>query len=305
MDEAPLYLDVADAPQTGAAYWTHAKDGTRLRFAHWPGTRAPVLILPGRGEYIEKYGRIVGRLAERGFGAVVIDWRNQGLADRKAVTGHVENFAQYRADMDAVMSSPVVQKLPQPFHVIAHSMGGLIALGALEAGLTARSVIFSAPMWGMGLNPILRSALWSLSFAATLGGLGTSKVLGAGRSSYLLSADPENNSLMACAETARWVQNQLKAHPDLALGGPSWAWLRASHAEIARLKSFELPDVPTLTLLGSDETVVSANAIVERCASPENGKIVVFAGARHEVLMECGAIQTDVWAEMDAIWSRS
>jgi len=40
---------------------------------------ATILLLAGRGEFIEKYAtEIVGELLERGFAVIAADWRGQG-----------------------------------------------------------------------------------------------------------------------------------------------------------------------------------------------------------------------------------
>ena len=45
--------------------------------------RGTVVLLTGRGEFIEKYAtEVVGELLERGFAVVALDWRGQGLSDR-------------------------------------------------------------------------------------------------------------------------------------------------------------------------------------------------------------------------------
>jgi len=57
-------------------------DGTRLRFAIWRpqnGLQGTVVLLGGRGEFIEKYaGELVGELLGRGYAVYALDWRGQG-----------------------------------------------------------------------------------------------------------------------------------------------------------------------------------------------------------------------------------
>jgi len=168
--DAPLYLDVADAPKDGRAYWAQTSDGVRIRFGVWPGAKGYVLIYPGRTEYIEKYGRVISRLNERGLGCIILDWRNQGLSDRAALTGHVGHYDEYQNDIEAVLATNIVQNLKRPFHLLSHSMGGLIALGSLKRELNPSSAIFSAPMWGMGMIGPVRSILKSMAVAATVSG---------------------------------------------------------------------------------------------------------------------------------------
>jgi len=301
--QAPLHLNVADAPPDGRAFWVKASDGVRIRFAIWDGSKGSVLIFPGRTEYIEKYGRVVSKLGKLGYGAIVIDWRNQGLSDRAARTGHVESYDEYQRDIKAVLNSPERLKQKQPYHLMSHSMGGLIALRSIRSGIDVdvESCVFSAPMWGMGLAGPIKNTLKVLASIASTTGAGKQKVFGTKRGSYIKDADPDNNSLMSDPETAKWIQKQLLTYPELALGGPSWAWLKASHKEISALSGFSVPDIPTLTLLGDLEAVVDPEAIRKRIASPKNGRLLLCHGAKHEVLMEKEHIQKPVWTAIEQL----
>jgi lysophospholipase len=70
----PFHADVANAPPGAEAHWLTTTDGVRLRAVTWPaGDRGTAVILPGRTEFAEKYGRVAGRLVDRGFSVAVID----------------------------------------------------------------------------------------------------------------------------------------------------------------------------------------------------------------------------------------
>ena len=80
--------------------------GARLRYACWnvPGTaRGTVVVLTGRGEFIEKSAtEVVGELLGRGYAVIAMDWRCQGLSDRALADrnkGHIDNFSTYMADL--------------------------------------------------------------------------------------------------------------------------------------------------------------------------------------------------------------
>jgi lysophospholipase len=102
----PFFADLAGGPAEAA--WLMAADGVRLRMAHWAaGDKGLVLLLPGRTEYIEKYGQAAQELARRGYATVAIDFRGQGLADRligDPIKGHVGAFADYQLDMQALLT---------------------------------------------------------------------------------------------------------------------------------------------------------------------------------------------------------
>ena len=78
---APFNRDVSEGPRNVEAYWVKAKDGVRLRLAHWSPIEAPkgtIFLLQGRSENIEKYGRTAEKLVEAGYSILAIDWRGQG-----------------------------------------------------------------------------------------------------------------------------------------------------------------------------------------------------------------------------------
>ncbi|ODA67489.1 Phospholipase YtpA [Methyloligella halotolerans] len=126
----------------------------RVRYAHWPSglkeRHGTVCIFPGRSEYIEKYFEVVGDLRRRGFYVVAIDWRGQGGSTRLArnpLKGHVRSFDDYQTDVSRLMSEVVLPDCPPPYYVLAHSMGGAIALkAATMRGSWFERMVLSAPM---------------------------------------------------------------------------------------------------------------------------------------------------------------
>ena len=167
------------APPGGRAVWLHAADGVRLRAGVWAGgAKGTVILLPGRTEYIEKYGRAAGDLVARGWSIVTVDWRGQGLADRLRCLIRCwamwAMFADYQRDLDAVLALARADGLPEPLMLMGHSMGGCIGLRALYRDLGFRAAAFSAPMWG-----ILMTA-WHAAGGA--GGDDTCRIGRAGRS---------------------------------------------------------------------------------------------------------------------------
>lgn len=134
-DPAPYRADLAEGPDT-SAFWLRTSDGVRLRIAHAPDNqrKGTVFLLPGRTEYIEKYGHTAHDFVGAGFDVLSIDWRNQGLSDRlapDAMVGHVDRFADFQKDWAAMRSFAAQNDLPKPWYMLAHSMGGCIGLRAL------------------------------------------------------------------------------------------------------------------------------------------------------------------------------
>jgi len=184
MRKAPLFSKMADGPGEGRAWWLKTEDGVRIRVGLWEpdNPKGTVLLLPGRTEYIEKYGRAAGALAGCGYATLIIDWRGQGLSDRlidDKMSGHVLNFGDYQHDLAAMTDAATRLGLTRPWHLLAHSMGGGIGLRAAMQGLPVASCIFSGPMWGIRMSGALRPVAWSPSWGGRQLGMGHAG-LGAG-----------------------------------------------------------------------------------------------------------------------------
>ena len=305
---APFHADVADGPDGGCAYWLTAEDGVRIRVAVWNGgTKGTVLLFPGRTEYAEKYGRTAVDLQTRGYSTVAIDWRGQGLADRlqgNPDIGHVEDFKQYQADLRAVLAALPEFEMPDQKFLVGHSMGGCIGLRALMEGLDVKAAAFTAPMWGIAMGKPKRTAAWIVSTLARSVGADKALAPGTAEKTYVLANPFDDNMLTTDQEMFNYMKTQVEAHPALALGGPSLAWLNEGLKECRALRMRPTPSVPTLTFLGTHERIVDVSAIHDRMARWPRGTLEMVDGSEHEVLMEGKATReatiTAITAHFDA-----
>lgn len=302
-EPAPLHDDIAFGPEGGRAFWLAAGDGVRLRVVHWPAlaaleARGTVLLFPGRTEYCEKYGPTAGELAAMGYGTLTIDWRGQGLAERlcdNPMLGHVGDFAEYQRDVAAMVAAARELALPEPFFLLAHSMGGAIGLRALHEGLAVRAAAFTAPMWGISLSARLRPLAWAASWLSSRLGRGCVLAPGTVIETYVEVNDFAGNHLTTDENRYRFMQRQARAHPDLTLGGPSMGWLYAALRETRALRAMAPPRVPALTFLGTNERIVDTAPIHDLMARwGDLGRLEVIEGAEHEVLMEPPEIRVQV-----------
>ena len=296
MEAAPLFEEIAGGPEGGAAHWLTTDDGIRIRVGHWPlaDAKGTVLIFPGRTEFIEKYGMTAKALQSAGYASLAIDWRGQGIADRMLddrMIGHVGDFADYQRDVAATMAHAEALRLPRPYYLIAHSMGGCIGLRALHNGLDVNAVMFSAPMLGVEMAPLVRPGAWVMSTAAMK--LGFADVLTPGQSteSYVLREAFELNTLTNDPDVWEDFKQQLIAHPELGLGGPSLRWVYRSLNEMLTLSRMPSPDKPCLTYLGTREVIVSPQRIKDRMAQWPNGTLRIIENGLHEMLMDKPAMR--------------
>ncbi|WP_334195130.1 alpha/beta hydrolase [Pararhodobacter sp.] len=303
--QAPAPLAECGAPEGGRAVWLRAADGVRLRVGYWPGERL-ALVLPGRTEVIEKYGLVVRDLAAAGWGALVVDWRGQGLADRALadpLRGHVGDFAEFQRDLDAVLDFAQAQA-PGPMPWLAHSMGGCIALRGLTRGLPCKAVAFSAPMLGLAQEPgKLRALGWLAALARPFrADRGYAPTTGAGFG--LPSMAFEGNNLTTDPAQFERMKAQILGDPRLSLGGPSLRWMAAALAEITALAALPSPEVPALFGLGGAEGIVSPAAVRDRAARWPGAELAEYPGARHELLMERPEVREDFLTRVSALFSR-
>ncbi len=309
-DPAPFFEDVAGGPPGGAAWWVDTSDQVRIRVGLWPATgtaRGTVLLFPGRTEYIEKYGATARELADRGFATLAIDWRGQGLADRlldDRRIGHVTRFSDYQKDIAAMLRVMRALDLPRPCHLLAHSMGGAIGLRAVMEGLAVQSCAFTGPMWGIYMPHVLRPIGWATATIGPMLGLGTWLPPNTSREYYVLNQEFEGNFLTHDRDMYQMMIDQLSAHIELGLGGPSLIWLREALGECKSLAARASPDVPCLTFLGAREAIVDRDAVRARMAVWPRGTLVEVADAHHEVLMETPATRAQIFDRLEALFNR-
>lgn len=306
MEPAPFFADVAEAPEGATCVWLEASDGTRLRAARWrEGDKGTVLLFTGRTEYIEKYGPAAGEFAARGYAMATLDWRGQGLADRlldDPALGHVGAFPDYQKDVAAFLDFVRHENLPRPWYLIGHSMGGCIGLRALYEGLPVHAACFSAPMWGIHINPLLKPLARGLSSLAGLVGMGDRLAPTTSRTTYVLEAAFEGNLLTRDADMFAFMQRQLRAHPELAIGGPSLHWLGEALRETRALAARPAPPLPCLTALGVSERIVDIPAVKARMASWKGATLDLIQGTEHELMMERPAVRAHFYDEASGLF---
>ncbi|MBL4812410.1 MAG: alpha/beta hydrolase [Rhodobacteraceae bacterium] len=311
--EAPLYADVADAPAQAAAHWLTTADGVRIRVAHWrpkagrdaagqktAGQIGTILMFPGRTEHIEKYERSALRLTELGYSVLCVDWRGQGLSDRmhdNPSTGHVGAFADYQFDVATLLAHAESLELPKPFYLIGHSMGGCIGLRALMDGMDVNAASFSAPMWGIQMTLPMRSLAWGLSTLSHPLGFSQAFAPGQLAEAYFKRVEFDKNNLTTDPQQYEYVRQQVAAHPELSIGGPSLHWLNESLREMRNLSAMPSPALPTIAFLGDDEAIVDPARIHSRLDTWPGSKLVTFEKGRHEIMIERPEIRDKFFGE--------
>lgn len=288
---APIFAAMAEGPADGLAVWATTADSRKIRLGVWglQAGQGTVFLFPGRTEYIEKYGRTATDLLQRGFATLCIDWRGQGLAERALadpLPGHVNDFAEYQQDFAAMLGFAKARGLPQPWFLLAHSMGGCIGLRSLMTDHPFRAAAFSAPMWGIQMPAWQRPLAGSAAAFAAQIGLAQRYAPGTGPETYVTTAGFADNTLTRDRGMWDYMGDHLRAEPQLALGGPTLAWLAAALTECRALARMPSPDLPCLVALGSHERIIDPAPIHARMAHWPGGRLEIYQDGEHEILMD-------------------
>lgn len=309
--ETPEHLDLADRrrlPSGMTIGLEPAADGWPLRRFAWAppaGRAAPrgsLMVQSGRGDFIEKYLEPLAHWHARGWGLAGFDWRGQGgsgrlLADRSV--GHADSFDPWLDDLDAAVAA-WRGITPGPHVLIGHSMGGHLVLRLLaeRRPLVVAAVLLS-PMLGFSMGALPPWGARLIAGAACRIGLAGRAAWGGGRQA--MPAHRERNLTRSAERYADelWWRTQ---HPELAIGAPSWGWLRAglmSMARLARPGVLEAVTTPILILATPQDGLVSAAAIRRAAARLPDARLRMFDAGAHELLREVDEVRLPALTAID------
>jgi len=287
-------------------YWQAPDRWPLRRYRLGDGTRGRMLLLNGRGDMIEKYLEVIQHWAGRGWAVTAFDWRGQGGSGRlteDSMTGHIEDFGQWIADLDAFAAEWRAEG-NGPTAMVAHSMGGHLMLRALAEGMAAPdAAVAVAPMLGVHSAPLPR---WlAVGIAELMCRLGF-----AGRQAWTQQEESERQKQMRrkrlTHDPARYADELWwRDHSrEIALGPPSWNWVRQALASTRALEENDALDrlaVPLLILAARDDALVSTSVIRRIAARIPHAELHVYGSeAAHEILRELDPVRLDALARIDA-----
>jgi len=299
LETAPLYPVEATAAGL-ETFWLEGAAGKRFRaaFLAHPEARGSIIILPGRTECLEKYLEVVADFGARGLNLLLVEPRGQGLSDRLLADrskGHMDSWDHAVSDLATAVDA-FADRMPGKRLLMAHSMGGAIALEALLSGkVVVEGAAFSAPMWGIRLPPggdLLIKGMIATGFGENIVPGGAAKVGPEPFEGNALTSDPIRHAR----------QNALiVAHPELGLAGATAAWVGTALELLAtfspeRLKTLT---IPVLVGSGSLEALVDNDAHTRVAGQLPKGRQIVISGAKHELLMEADGLRDQFLSAVD------
>jgi lysophospholipase len=169
-----------------------------------------------------------------------------------------------------------------------------------------RAAILTAPMIDIARNRIQFWLFEILSLVMVTCGLGHVYVAGERGYSEL---DRDFSCNILTHNSANFVHKHqiIAINPDLAPGGPTWAWLHATLRSIRKLRAEAtagLVTSPVLIVSAGDDRVVSNPAQADLNAFLPNGELVCISGSYHEILQEGPVIQAALWDYAKAFLAR-
>ncbi len=296
-------------PADGKVGYVTSSGGVRLRYALWRGTSkhrfGTVCILPGRGEFIEKYSETISDLRRRGFTVATFDWRGQGGSDRELANprkGHVTDFSEYDEDLHSFVKQVLLPDCPAPFFALAHSMGAHILLRntAYESCQFERAVMV-APMLKLMQLPVSERLVRLFVETASIAGFADAYVPG-GKDMAIEQQPFEGNVLTSDRVRYERFEKVLEAAPWLGTGSPTNGWLFAAFRSMSELAATSFPGrikVPVLMVSASNDSIVSSEEIQKFAQRARMCRLAVIPGARHEIMQECQIYREEFWAAFD------
>lgn len=298
-------------PEGARVGYFETSDRKRLRYALFPRqrdtpARGTVCLLQGRAEYIEKYFETISDFQKRGFAVAIFDWRGQGGSQRLSGTrtlGHVNAFEDYWVDLSSFHRTILLPDSPAPYYLVAHSMGGLVALNAgIRDRMMFERLFLTAPMLAIEGQPLGLAGTAALARVLSWVGLGRFPV---GRRTDRQQSAKTYPGNPLTSDKARYLRavEILAARPELAVGSPSIRWVAAAFRAMSEAGTDRFPGavrIPTLMLAAARDRVVSTPAIETLGLRMRTGRHLVIAGAQHEMLMETDVIRGQVLAAFDA-----
>ena len=302
--DASFLNNVFKWPQAANTNYKATTDGIRVRTSFWAANDpvGTVFVFPGRADYIEKYGGLANFCLSNNLNVIAIDWRGQGLSERlldDKNIGHIEDFKNYQNDVEVIIKEAKDASLVKPWIIFAHSMGGLIGLRTLHDNPVFEKVVFTSPMWGIQMPPILKSGASIIMSLISLIGKMETYAPTTSPETRILNEEYEFNKLTSDIRNFKLLRQQLIQHPDLQIGGPSSAWVSAALDEIEFQIGKEPPITPALCFLGEKEEIIDNLAVREFCKNWDSCDLISIPDAKHDLLMEKKVILHSLFKKLE------
>ncbi|MBS2970133.1 alpha/beta hydrolase [Metabacillus sp. KIGAM252] len=201
-----------------------------------------IVMIHGAAEHHRRYKWLIENWRCAGYNVIMGDLPGQGTSTRRR--GHIQSFNEYINELSLWLTE--ADKYDLPLFLLGHSMGGLIAIRALqEKEHKLAGVILSSPCLGLIHKPNRALDVLSKGLNVVYPGLLMNSNLSiemATRNKSVIEID-ENDPLYVTKVSVRWYRELLHA------------------IDQANGKQHKFPDIPVLLMQGGDDKIVDKNAV--------------------------------------------
>ncbi|PLX46651.1 MAG: hypothetical protein C0611_11900 [Desulfobacteraceae bacterium] len=282
-------------------------DQQSLRYGIWYSPKekqkGSILLLNGRREFMEKYSETIEELNNEGFNVYSFDWRGQGLSNRMLANRHkgfIDDYDVYLSDLDMFVTKIVNSELVHPLIIIAHSMGGHIALRFMhDHPGVADMAVLTSPMIDIFRSSLSRGVVKLITRILIKTGFSHSYTIGSGD---YTDEKFKGNELTSDPVRFTDAKKAITKNPDLALGGATYGWLSATLKSIDILTQPEFAAkimTPILMVIAGNDKIVSIKAQKRFCTMLPNCRLKEISDARHEIFKETDAVRSIFWREFN------
>ncbi|MEM7594780.1 MAG: lysophospholipase [Cyanobacteria bacterium P01_A01_bin.83] len=217
-------------------------NGLELYYQSWhpqAAAKAVLIIVHGHGAHSDIFTNVVEYLVEQNYTIYSFDLRGHGRSPGKR--GYINNWAEYRLDLDAFVKLTQTQEPELPLFLAGQSMGGTIVLDyVLRTSPQLTGLVLISPALGLSVAP------WKLLIGQLLSSVWAGFTLSAGIDFATASRDPEviaansQDPLRHGQGTARLARELLKTMDWVKLNGNKLQVpLLMLHGEADRVTLFE------------------------------------------------------------------
>lgn len=270
-----------------------------------------VIIMPGWGEWIEKYTEVIQQWHIRGYNVLIAEWRGQGLSSRFLINRQktwLPSFDLLVEDMERLFRATCLDE--KNIILLGHSMGAHLCLRwYLERGrryASIKRIILASQLHDIKTAPIPRWAATALIYGATW--LGFDQAYAIGQKDFDQTRGRfETNPLTHDEAHYNAMMAQLNANPALKVGGMTYGYLYALLKSFTRLEADlarGAPRIPYMVMGPSDDPLVETSGMTRIAAMLPSCETHLLDGAKHELFQEAEPYRNQIWAWVDQFLAR-
>lgn len=264
--------------------------------------RGTIILLGGRGDFLERYFETSRDILTRGFAIAGVDMRGQGGSQRHGPDVYRDattSFTHFEEDLRTLMDGLVIPTCPPPYYALGHSTGAHILLRVLPDSDWFSKAVLVSPLVEIVYGPWPKPVAALLVNGMTLTGFG-SRFLPGVRKKPMGRDDFPGNPLTS--DRRRWNRDSstLEAAPQLGLGGPTFSWLHAARRSLKEIRTMERPRAPVLIVAAGADRVVGNEGIRQLARSVPGIALTFIPDSCHEILSERDEIRQQFLAAFDS-----